>query len=254
MMFREGDFIYLLDSRGRRHWLVLTKGMIKVPSLGVVNGDRLIGAPSGSRITIGGESFWALDPGIPELMTSIERRTQVITPKDAETILFRLSLKSGDRVLEGGVGSGALTLALLHAVSPGGKVISVEKREAHANRALRNIERAGKSDDWQLILGDLREIKLEEEVDALVLDIPDPWVELDSIIRPLRMGGRFCAYLPNINQVENTVKALRHAGFAEVYALETLQREIEVHPGGVRPSFDMLGHTGYLVFGRRVDR
>jgi len=253
-MFREGDLIYLLDSRGRRHWFVLTGGMIKVPSLGVVNGDKLIGASSGSRITIGGENFWVLDPGVPELMASIERRTQIITPKDAETILFRLSLKSGDRVLEGGVGSGALTLALLHAVSPDGLVISVEKREDHASRARRNIERAGKSGCWRLIIGDLREMELEEEVDALVLDIPDPWIGLEAIIRPLRKGGRLCAYLPNANQVENTVRALRQSGFVEVYALETLQREIEVHPGGVRPSFEMLGHTGYLVFGRCVDR
>jgi len=30
-----------------------------------------------------------------------------------------------------------------------------------------------------------------------------------------------------------------------------MQRALEVHPGGVRPSFDMLGHTAYLVFARK---
>jgi len=253
-MFQEGDFVYLLDSQNRRHWTVLSEGMMRIPSLGVLDGGSLMGMTSGSRITIAGEDFWILEPGLPELISSLERGAQIITPKDAETIVFRLSLKSGDRVLEGGVGSGALTLALLQAVSPDGTVFSVERREDYAQKARRNIERAGKAANWQLLLGDVKEMELEEEVDALVLDIPDPWLGMESFTRMLRKGGRFCAYLPNVNQMESTVRELRKRGFVEVYALETLQREMEVHEGGVRPSFEMLGHTGYLVFGRHVER
>ncbi len=224
--------------------------MIKIAGLGVLDGRKMIGLESGDRYEIGGSKFTIMDPGAPELMTCLDRGAQIITPKDAETVVFRLSLSCGQTVLEGGVGSGALTIALLHAVGDTGKVISIEKREEFADKARKNVGRASLPGTWELRSGDIREIDLEERVDAVVLDIPDPWSCLERVRKALRPGGRFCAYVPNTNQVETTVRSLREGGFVEVYALENLQRGIEVHKGGVRPSFDMLGHTGYLVFAR----
>lgn len=249
-MLREGDLIYLLDEQGRRHWMTLGREMIKIQGLGVIDGSRILELECGDALEIARKRFIILKPGIPELMDSLDRGAQIITPKDAETIVFRLSLGCGDKVLEGGVGSGAMTMALLHAVGKSGKVISIEMREDFAKRARRNIERAGLSESWELMLGDVRELTSRIDVDAVVLDIPDPWISIDSVARCLRPGGRFCAYVPNSNQVEATVKALREKGFVEIYALENLQRGVEVHEGGVRPSFEMLGHTGYLIFAR----
>jgi tRNA (adenine57-N1/adenine58-N1)-methyltransferase len=249
-MLTEGDLIYLLDEQGKRHWLTLRDEMLKIQGLGVIDGSRILELNCGDAIDIARKKFVILKPGIPELMDSLERGAQIITPKDAETIVFRLSLGCGDTVLEGGVGSGAMTMALLHSVGKGGKVISIEMREDFAKRATRNVERAGLSERWELRLGDVREMSSDIKVDAVILDIPDPWISLDSVTRCLRPGGRFCAYVPNTNQVEITVRALRDREFVEVYALENLQRGIEVHEGGVRPSFEMLGHTGYLIFAR----
>ncbi len=249
-MFQKGDLIYILDERGRRHWLHLNEGMIKVAGLGVLDGDRMLRLDSGDRLDIGGSELFVMEPGIPELIDSLDRGAQIITPKDAETIIFRLSLSCGDTVLEGGAGSGALTIALLNAVGDDGRVISVEMREDFAKKARKNVERAGLSRNWEIRIGDVRDLERDLDVDAVVLDIPDPWLALDSVGGVLRPGGRFCAYVPNANQVESTVRSLRESGFLEVYALENLQRGIEVHEGGVRPSFDMLGHTGYLVFAR----
>ncbi len=252
-MLSEGEYIYLLDSNGKRYWMVLEDGMMEIHGLGVVNGGRVVGKKSGSRINIAGRDFWALSPGTGELMGAIERGAQIITEKDVETIIFRTDLKSGDTVIEGGLGSGSLTLALLGAVAPEGRVISVEIRDDFAETARKNIERAGRLHRWLPKKGDITQISLDEEGDAVILDIPNPWDALDNVVRLLRSGGRFCAYVPNTNQVERTVNGLRARNFVEVYALENIQRGMKVHSGGIRPSFDNLGHTGYMVFARHVE-
>jgi tRNA (adenine57-N1/adenine58-N1)-methyltransferase len=251
-MLREGDLVYLLDDKGKRHWVTLAKGMVKVPGLGVLDSSRLIGREEGSRLELGGAELVALRPGARELMESLERGAQIILPKDAATIILNLDLKPGDAVLESGVGSGSLTTALLNAVGPDGVVISVELREDFAAKARRNVQRSPYAKAWDLRLGDIARIPLEGKVDAVVLDIPAPHDALENVGTLLRPGGRLCAYVPNTNQLESTVRALRGRGYVEVEAMENLQRRMEVHEAGVRPSYETLGHTGYLVFARRA--
>ncbi|MCL2143424.1 MAG: methyltransferase domain-containing protein, partial [Methanomassiliicoccaceae archaeon] len=154
-------------------------------------------------------------------------------------------------VLEVGAGSGALTTALIRAVAPHGIVHTIEIREDHAARARKNIERSGLGKYWRCHTGDARNSVVEVIADALITDIPDPWAAFDNLAKNLRPGGRICSYVPNMNQAESAVNALREKGFFNVRAAELLERGLEVHPGGVRPSFEMLGHTGYLVLGRK---
>ncbi len=142
-MLSEGDMIYLLDDKDRRFWLLLQKDMMKVQGLGVVDGSKIVGRTDGSLVRLAGRDFWAFKATVMQLMESLERGPQIITPKDAATVVFRLGLRAGDTVLEAGVGSGALTMALLSSIMPTGKVITVEVREDFAQRARRNIERAG---------------------------------------------------------------------------------------------------------------
>ncbi|MBI0582646.1 MAG: tRNA (adenine-N1)-methyltransferase [Methanomassiliicoccus sp.] len=253
-MLSEGEFIYLLDDRERRSWLQLRGEMVKVQGLGVVDGSKIVGRPDGSLIKLAGKDFRAFRATVVQLMESLERGPQIITPKDAATIVFQLGLRAGETVLEAGVGSAGLTMALLNAVMPSGKVISVEVREDFAQRARRNVERAGLAPYWDLRVGDVKTIELGTEVDAVALDMPDPWLALDNVDRFLRPGGRFAGFVPNTNQVEGLVNGLRERGYLEVRAYENIQRSIDVHPGGVRPSYDNLAHTGYLVFGRRPAR
>jgi tRNA (adenine57-N1/adenine58-N1)-methyltransferase len=251
-MFKEGQLLYLLDAKGERHWLRAANGMVKVGGLGVIDGAKLLAAEDGGKITLAGRSFTVLLPGRRELMEGVERNSQVITPKDAGTILLDLDLKCGDVVLEAGVGSGALTMAMVSSVAPNGKVVSMELRDDFAQKAKRNIENAGLIDFWQLSIGDVRKHRIEITADAAILDMPDPWEAVPNVLSMLRCGGRLCCYIPNANQLELTVKAMRQAGMAEVRALENIQRAMEVHEAGVRPSYETLGHTGYLAFGRKV--
>ena len=251
MPFAENEFIYLEDENGKKHWLKVSFGMLKIASLGTIDGARLKDMDDGSVMTVAGKEFTAFRPGTMELVESLERGAQIITPKDAATILLYSDVKAGDRILEVGAGSGALTTALLRAVSGSGHVHTVEFKEENALRALRNVRRTGLDDHWTYQIGDARDAKVDYVADALIMDMPDPENALDNLLPSLRPGGRICAYIPNTNQLEKIVLALRERNFSDVFALENIQREMEVHRGGVRPSFDMLGHTAYLVFGRK---
>lgn len=252
MTFSENEYIYLTDVDDRKHWLKVSYGMLKIPSLGTIDGGRFREMDDGSVMTVAGKEFTAFRPGTVDLIESLERGAQIITPKDAAVILLHADVKAGDRIIEVGAGSGALTTTLLRAVSDTGHVHTIEFKQENADRALRNLKRTGLEGNWTCQIGDARVVRVEDYVaDALIMDMPDPENALDGLLPALRAGGRVCAYIPNTNQPELVVKALREKGLSNVFALETLQREMVVHEGGVRPSFDMLGHTAYLVFGRK---
>lgn len=251
MPFEENELVYLVDGENRKHWLRVEYKMLKISSLGTVDGSRFKELEDGSSFTIANKRFTVFRPGVLELMESLERGAQIITPKDACSILLNCDVKAGKTVLEVGAGSGGLTTALTNAVAPTGKVHTVEFKEENALRALKNLKRTGLDEYWSYQIGDARDAKVDIVADALIMDMPDPENALDNLLPCLRSGGRVCAYIPNTNQLENVVKALRERDFCDVFSIEIMQREMEVHHGGVRPSFDMLGHTGYLVFGRK---
>ncbi len=255
MAFEENETVYLEDGGGKRYWLKVIPGMVKIGSLGTVDGSRFSGLGDGDAVNIAGREYRVFRPGVLELMQSLERGAQVITPKDAATILMHCDVKSGDRVLEVGAGSGGLTTALLHAVAPSGHVHTLELKQENASRAGKNVSRTGLDRYWSFEIGDAREAEPSGgPYDVLTMDMPDPWIALDNLDKHVRSGGRVCAYVPNMNQAESAVIAMREKRYSGVYALENLQRGLEVHPGGVRPSFDMLGHTGYLIFGRKTGK
>jgi tRNA (adenine57-N1/adenine58-N1)-methyltransferase len=252
MTLLEGETVYLADRSGNRIWIRISYEMLKIASLGTVDGSRFRDLDDGSCLSIAGKEYFVFRPGTKELMESLDRGAQIICPKDAATILFNCDIRSGNTVLEVGAGSGGLTTALLNAILPSGKVHTLEFKEDNVKRAMKNIRRTGLDRYWEYTIGDARNIKADVTADALITDMPDPWLALDNLCCSLRQGGRICSYVPNMNQAEKTVLAMREKGFAEIYALENIQRGLEVHPGGVRPSFETLGHTGYLIFGRKV--
>ena len=254
MAFQEGELVYLEDASGKRSWLKLSFGMMKVQSLGAVDGSKFKDLEEGDKVAIVGREYRIFRPGVLELMESLDRGAQIISAKDAATILFHCDIKAGDRVIEVGAGSGGLTTALLHAVAPTGCVLTLEYKEENAVRANKNVARVGLDKYWSYQIGDARDMDVDVDwkADALTMDMPDPWLALGNLEKHLRSGGRLCAYVPNMNQAESIVNALREHGYADVHALENLQRGLEVHPGGVRPSFEMLGHTGYLIFARKT--
>jgi tRNA (adenine57-N1/adenine58-N1)-methyltransferase len=252
-MIPEGTKVLLVDGSGKKHVVTASKSMIEVGKLGVVDGSAICSSAFGGTIRIGAQEFKILRPSVKDLLGMIERRAQIMIPKDSFMIPLHLDISSGSRVIEGGVGSGALTLVLLKAVSPAGKVFSYETRPDYADLARKNISMSELTPAWHLTVADVCTAELEREVDAAILDIPNPWDALANVKSALKVGGHVGCYVPNANQLDSTVRKLRELGFKEIVSFETIQREMIVHDGGVRPSFDMLGHTGYLAFGRKMD-
>lgn len=255
MAFQEGEYLYLQSEDGRRFWFTLRPGMIRLGGLGVIDSRHFDGLDDGSPVEIVGKRFTVFRPGTPELIESLDRGAQIITPKDSCAILMECDVKAGDRVLEVGAGSGGLTTALLRAVAPGGHVHTVELKEQNAKKVLKNLRRTGLDRDWSYQIGDARDADIDfDGADVITTDMPDMENALDNLYPHLRNGGRICTYVPNVNQLELSVKALRARNFADVRSMEIMRRGMVVHEGGTRPDFNMLGHTGYLTFARKRER
>ena len=251
LMFQDDEYVFLTDGKGSRHWLKVADGMMKISSLGTIDGSKIKQMDDGQSFTVAGREFIIFRACTADLMVAVERGAQIITPKDAATILLNCDVRSGNTVLEVGAGSGAMTTALLRAVAPSGRVHTIEIRADYAEKVGRNIRRANLDKNWMCQIADAKTAETDVVADVLMMDMPDPWLALDNLSKNLRSGGRICMYVPNTNQLEDSVKALRERNFVDVFAVENIQREMDVHVGGVRPSFGTLGHTAYLIFGRK---
>ncbi len=250
--FEFGESVLLMD--GHKAYLVkLQEGMMKLEGgRGALSSSNIVGKKEGDRITIGRKEFILIRPDILDHIEHIDRGAQMILPKDSAAIVLGLGLTSGKIVVEGGAGSGGLTIALLNSVRPNGRVTTYDIRDDHLRKARMNVGTAGLSDNWEGLLGDVRSDVKQGEVDAVVLDIPDPEEATRSAWDALRSGGRFCAYVPTSNQMEKCCLSLRRVGFSGVESMELIKRGYSVKEGAVRPSTEMLGHTGFLIFARKL--
>ena len=252
MEFAAGETLFLEDEGGKRYWFRLEFAMIKLGGLGAIDGTKFQGLDDGDSVSIAGRKFTVFRPTTVDLMASLDRGAQIITPKDACAIILECGIRAGTKVIEVGAGSGGLTTALTSAVAPSGHVHTIELKEQNAERVLKNLKRTGLDAYWSYQIGDARDIGIDcGTVDVITTDMPDPENALDNLSSHLRNGGTICTYVPNANQLELSVNALRERNFTDIRSMEILRRGMEVHQGGVRPSFEMLGHTGYLTFARK---
>ena len=251
-----GEWIRLTDTKGRRHNIQLVEGKQFFTNRGSIDHDDLIGRPEGFSITssAGGE-YLVFRPLLNEFVVSMPRQAAVVYPKDAAQIVAMADVFPGARVVEAGVGSGALTCYLLRAVGPAGLVSSYERREEFADQAVANVDQYfdGRHPAWKLTVGDLVESLDDEDVDRVILDMLAPWECVDRVSEVLTPGGLVCAYVATTTQLGKTVETLRaHGGFTEPQPWESLVRDWHVEGLAVRPGHKMIGHTGFLVTARRM--
>jgi tRNA (adenine57-N1/adenine58-N1)-methyltransferase len=252
---RAGEWVRLTDPKGRRHNLCLEVGRVFHTTKGAIEHDAMIGSPEGVVVrSAGGVEYLVMRPLLAEFVTSMPRGAAVIYPKDAAQIVAMADIFPGARVVEAGVGSGALTCSLLRAVGEHGTVSSYERRDDFAEIARKNVEKffGGTHPRWRLTVGDLVELS-ERDVDRIVLDMLAPWECVDAAAEALVAGGVICAYVATTTQLSRTVETLRvHGEFTEPRAWETLLRSWHVEGLAVRPDHKMNGHTGFLVTARRM--
>ncbi|MCL2394241.1 MAG: tRNA (adenine-N1)-methyltransferase [Acidimicrobiaceae bacterium] len=246
-----GERILLFDSKGRRYLVTLASGGVFHSHTGPLEHDELIGREEGSRVrSRSGARYVAVRPTLAEVVLKMPRGAQVIYPKDLGPILMRADIFPGARVLESGLGSGALSMTLLRA----GAVISgYEIREDFAARAKANV--AGflgddALDRYDVKIADVYDGIEERDLDRVVLDLPEPWRVVKHAETALRSGGILVSYLPTITQAVTLREALTASSFGMLETVEVLERTWHIEGQSVRPDHCMVAHTGFLTSAR----
>lgn len=258
--FIEGDKVQLTGPKGKMNTIVLTPGAVFHTHRGMIAHDDVVGLPDGSVVpSTTGDEYLALRPLLSDFVMSMPRGAAIVYPKDAAQIVAFADIFPGATVVEAGVGSGALSLWLLRAVGPEGRLASFERRQEFADVAEGNVASffGGEPDNWTVTVGDLADelpaALAEGTVDRVVLDMLAPWENIDVTADALRPGGLVICYVATATQLSRTAEALRATGqFTEPDASETLVRGWHVEGLAVRPDHRMIGHTGFLITARRL--
>ena len=201
----------------------------------------------------------------PELFTlSIPHRTQIIYHADISTILMVLNILPGSVVAEAGTGSASLSFSIAHRIAPSGKLFTFE---IDSNRANHNRELLRAVTDEGVVTLEERDVvekgfPSDLRADSVFLDLPSPWLAIQSASRVLKDNGRLCTFSPSIEQVTKNVNAMSINGLHEIRTVEVMLKPWgldlpkDTMPGTKRKrlldcaSFQlpMRGHTSYLTF------
>lgn len=251
-----GELVILVDRKGRRYLRTLREGGRFHTHAGFLPYDKIIGGPEGAaHRTSGNMELTVLRPTREDFHLEMERGAQIVYPKDQATIVAAADIRPGCEVVEAGAGSGALTMALLAAVGPSGRVVSYERREDHLAVARRNVERflGGEPPNWELRGADLADDLADLRTNRIVLDLTDPWSFVEGAGAALAPGGVVLAYSPTVPQVMRFTEALWDDGrFGDLETTESLVRAWNVEGLSVRPEHRMVAHTGFVTTARRV--
>ena len=244
-----GERVLLVDPKERRYMVTLHPGAFFHTHSGIVAHDDVIGRLEGSTIAATtGRRFVVLRPTLADAVLKMPRGAQVIYPKDLGAILIAADIGPAMRVLEAGVGSGALSMALLRA---GAEVVGYEVRADFAAGARANVAAwTGPDARYRVEERDVYEGIDERDLDRVVLDLPEPWRALGPVSEAMRPGGILLSYLPSITQVAALRAAMARQSFGMAETFEVLRRTWHVEERSVRPDHRMVAHTGFITTAR----
>ena len=252
--FREGEWVQLVDRRGRTYLVDASPGRLFESHIGNYPMTELVGQDEGCWIlTNRGHRLMALRPTLADLTLRMPRLATVMYPKDLGALLVYADIFPGARVLEAGAGSGATTMTLLRAVGESGHVFTYDLRQDMIDQTLQNVSKYFDCwDNLEIREADVYEGIAEDDLDRVVLDLPEPWHVVPHASEKLVPGGLFFGFVPTVPQVEELVRALRlQRSFSSIETLEIMMRQWNVSGRSVRPSHRMVGHTGFIITARR---
>jgi tRNA (adenine57-N1/adenine58-N1)-methyltransferase len=216
--------------------------------------EDVLNSEEGSTLTASdGLKYYIFRPSIHDyIMYGIKRHTQIVYPKEAGYIVLKLDVRSGKVVGEAGTGSGSLTLIFSELVSEKGKVVTFEKNLDFLNNAKKNIEKFSKLQNITFINEDFGNSNYKNFFDAFFMDLKEPWFYFERVYIALKNGGNFGLIVPTTNQINQSINELEASNFLVDEIVEIFHRKYKINPNRLRPEDIMTGHTGYLIFARKI--
>lgn len=240
----------ILDERSKKY--VLKPGEEFQSDLGIVSADVLDNADIGDEVKSHlDHTFKIVKPNINDFIDVMDRRCSILLKKDIGLVLAHTGLGSGSRVVDAGTGAGAIALNFGNVVGSEGEVFTYELREDFAEVARKNIEKFGIT-NVHVKNQDIKDGINEDNIDLIFLDLPKPFEIFEEVMDSLNVGGWLAVYAPYIDQAEISHRIAKKLGFYDIEIIEILERGLEVRPQGVRPKTRMVGHSGYIVFARKL--
>ena len=254
MKITDGAYV-LFFYQATKNWLTKIEKSKKLHThIGIIDFDQVLGLEYGSSIvTPKQKRVYLVEPTIYDFVMKSDRKTQIVYPKDLGYIAIRTGLKSGSNVLEIGTGSASLTTFFASLVGPSGHVFTYDVNEEFMEIARKNLKKSDMEKNVSMYKRDIMKEGLElSEMDVAIIDLGDPWNVLHIVHKSLKSSGSVAIICPTMNQLEKTSKHMNEIGFTDIESTEILIRNIEAREGKTRPSMRMIGHTTYLLFGRKI--
>ena len=254
MKITDGAYV-LFFYQASKNWLTKIEKNKKLHThIGIIDFDQVLGLEYGSSIvTPKQKRVFLMEPTIFDFVMKSDRKTQIVYPKDLGYIAIRTGLKSGSNVLEIGTGSASLTTFFASLVGTSGHVFTYDVNEEFMEIARKNLKKSDMEKNVSMYNRDIMREGLElSEIDVAIIDLGDPWNVLHIVHKCLKSSGSVAIICPTMNQLEKTSKHMNEIGFTDIESTEILIRNIEAREGKTRPSMRMIGHTTYLLFGRKI--
>ena len=261
----EGMLISLREENGNIYNVIISNSSIKIKGLGVFNPMKILENVSfGEQIMIGSKCITLLPPRNPELVKGMERRAQIIQPKDAGVLIAKMGIGSSSRVLEAGLGSAALALHISNVLGKDGVHVTVEEKDVHSEVGLRNLDKQRNTrvnpPIHHHISGRIEEsineiLRINTLFDAIILDLPEHASAIKSVVKFLDIGGRIACYCPVTSQIETVWDTCVNEGLEIEWAGELIERTWgRASKGGIRPVNGPFGHTAFLLIAARFNK
>ncbi|KZX14630.1 tRNA (adenine(58)-N(1))-methyltransferase TrmI [Methanobrevibacter cuticularis] len=240
-----------MDERGKKY--LLGKSQEFQSDLGIISEEQIANASIGDRLTTHlNKEFKVIKPNINDFIDLMDRRCSILIQKDIGSVIAKTGLGNGNKVVDAGTGAGAIALNFGNIVGREGHVYSYEIREDFAEIARKNISSFELEDIIEVKNKDIKEGIDENDIDLVFLDLTKPYEIFEDVYESLNLGGHLVIYAPYIDQIETSYRIAKKLGFSDLAIVETLERELEVRPQGTRPKTRMVGHSGYLLFARKL--